>query len=66
MPRSSAPPQNTFSKADLAKLMQWRTEKKIREARRLADVPPEETLRMGFSLCRFTVRLREAAARARA
>lgn len=30
-----------------------RLRKKIRQAEALAGVPPEETLRMGFSLCRF-------------
>jgi len=44
--------------------MRWRMEKKIREARMLAHVPPAETLRIGFSMYRFAIRLREATDRA--
>ena len=38
-----------------------REEKKIREARRLRDVPPERTLAMAFELVRATRALLEAA-----
>lgn len=41
-----------------------RVRKKIREAEMLRDVPPEETLRLGFSLSRFARKLAEAADRA--
>ena len=43
-----------------------RAVKKRREAERLRDVPPEETVRMGFQLMELGRRLREAADRARA
>lgn len=41
-----------------------RVRKKVEEARRLRDVPPEESLRLGFSLIRFARRVSEAADRA--
>lgn len=41
-----------------------RIQKKVQEARRLRDVPPEESLRLGFSLIRFARRVSEAADRA--
>lgn len=41
-----------------------RVRKKVREARMLRDVSPEESLRLGFSLIRFARRVSEAADRA--
>ena len=42
-----------------------RRRKKLREARMLRDVPPAESLEMGFSMIRFARELAEAADRAR-
>lgn len=42
-----------------------RASKKIREARRLRDVPPERTLQMAFDLIRVTRELNGAADDAR-
>lgn len=44
--------------------MDERNAKKIREAKRLRDVPPEVTLAMGFELMKFARDLSEAAERA--
>jgi hypothetical protein len=45
-------------------LVDPRPSKKVREAERLRDVSPEETLLMGFQLIRFAHDLAEAADRA--
>lgn len=42
-----------------------RLQKKLREARLLRDVSPEDSLEMGFQMIRFARRLAEATDRAR-